>query len=128
MIGVLLCMGLYIKSQKRQRRNARDVEQHSARYAGESSDIEGSERKKAQPGGRQAGAAGAPGSRLVAVGALQDQNNFNDPYNVPENSFQHQVQHSTSTVGLMAQAPAPAPPAQTLSLGDATPVGTYATN
>ena len=26
MIGVLLCMGLYIKSQKRQRRNAREVE------------------------------------------------------------------------------------------------------
>merc|ERR1712051_858782 len=74
MIGVLLCMGLYIKSQKRQRRNAREVEQHSARYAGESSDIEGSEKKT----------AGAPGSRLVAVGALQGPHGFNDPYNVPD--------------------------------------------
>ena len=124
MVGVLLCMGLYIKSQKRQRRNAREVEQHSARYAGESSDIEGSERKKSQAGG-------APGARLVAVGALAGQNNFNDPYNVPESSFQHQAAHSTSTVGLMAppvQAPAPAATAQTLSLGDATPVGTFNSN
>ena len=122
MIGVLLCMGLYIRSQKRQRRNAREVEQHSARYAGESSDIEGSERKKA---------GGVPGSRLVAVGALQGQNSFNDPYNVPENSFQQQHAHSTSTVGLVAPpvaAPAPAPTAHTISLGDATPVGTFNTN
>ena len=119
MVGVLLCMGLYIRSQKRQRRNAREVEQHSARYAGESSDIEGSERKKAQ----------AAGSRLVAVGALAGPNGFNDPYNVPDNSFQHA--HSTSNVGLVAPpvaAPAPAPTAHTLSLGDATPVGTFNTN
>jgi len=121
MIGVLLCMGLYIRSQKRQRRNAREVEQHSARYAGESSDIEGSEKK----------ASGAAGSRLVAVGALSGPNGFNDPYNVPDSSFQQQHAHSTSTVGLVAppvQAPAPAPTAQTMSLGDATPVGTFATN